>query len=64
MAGLKCWADKACQGVGRHIRATLPLALDTGRTARTALVSWEAVGTALGRTRQSAYERYARHVTD
>ncbi|MFI0976401.1 hypothetical protein ACH4SP_05165 [Streptomyces sp. NPDC021093] len=37
------------------------LAVDTVRTARAAMVSWEGIGAALGCTRQSAHERFARH---
>ncbi|KOU19146.1 hypothetical protein ADK52_29160 [Streptomyces sp. WM6372] len=54
----------ALRAVARLQDATPLLAVDTVRAARTALVSWEAVGTALGCTRQSAHERYARHGKD
>lgn len=54
----------ALRAVARLQDATPSLALDTVRAARSALMSWDAVGTALGCTRQSAHERYARLVKD
>lgn len=54
----------ALRAVARLQDATPSLAVETVRAARTALVSWETVGTALGCTRQSAHERYARYLKD
>ncbi|MFB7054387.1 hypothetical protein ACFCXT_14870 [Streptomyces vinaceus] len=54
----------ALRAVARLQDTTPALALDAVRTARQAMVSWEAIGTALGCTRQSAHERYARQVAN
>ncbi|MFJ3882413.1 hypothetical protein ACIPW5_33840 [Streptomyces sp. NPDC090077] len=54
----------ALRAVARLQDAVPGLALDTVRAARGSLVTWEAIGTALGCTRQSAHERYAHHVKE
>ncbi|MEU3405064.1 hypothetical protein ABZ766_14150 [Streptomyces sp. NPDC006670] len=54
----------ALRAVAR-LQDTLPaLAIETVRHARTSLVTWEAIGAALGCTRQSAHERYGRHMKE
>ncbi|MEU8892986.1 hypothetical protein [Streptomyces sp. NPDC048442] len=54
----------ALRAVAR-LQSTAPaLAIDTVRRARVSFVSWEGIGTALGCTRQSAHERFARHTTE
>ncbi|MFB6808521.1 hypothetical protein [Streptomyces sp. NPDC056387] len=50
----------ALRAIARLQDTTPALALATVRTARAAMVSWEAIGTALGCTRQC----YARHMPD
>ncbi|MDK9496174.1 helix-turn-helix domain-containing protein [Streptomyces katrae] len=48
-----------------RLQDTAPaLAVDAVRAARQAMVTWEAVGAALGCSRQSAHERFVRHATD
>ncbi|KPI12349.1 hypothetical protein OV450_2967 [Actinobacteria bacterium OV450] len=53
----------ALRAIARVQDTTPALALATVRTAQEAMVSWEAIGTALGCTRQSAHELYARQVS-
>ncbi|MFE3560695.1 hypothetical protein ACFXKW_38480 [Streptomyces sp. NPDC059193] len=54
----------ALRAVARLQDAVPASAIDTVRGARAAMVSWEAIGRALGCTRQSAHERFAHRVTD
>ncbi|WP_050780063.1 hypothetical protein [Streptomyces sp. C] len=54
----------ALRAVARLQDTAPALAVDVVRAAREAMVTWEAVGTALGCSRQSAHERFARHMTD
>ncbi|MFJ8212119.1 hypothetical protein [Streptomyces sp. NPDC096033] len=49
---------------GARLQDTAPtVAVGVVRAAREAMVSWEAVGAALGYTWQSAHERFARRMT-
>ncbi|RSS40123.1 hypothetical protein EF912_32550 [Streptomyces sp. WAC07061] len=54
----------ALRAVARLQDTAPAVAVGVVRAAREAMVTWEAVGAALGCTRQAAHERFAHHITD